>query len=58
MEQDENIPQPKVEKVSLKELKNEVKKQQDEELQKKVDAFVDAFVALTPEERKHFLNLK
>lgn len=58
IENDENLPKPKIEKVSLSAIKNEVEKQQDEEFQKKFDLFIEHFKALTPEEQEQFLKRK
>lgn len=58
IENDENLPKPKIEKVSLSTIKNEVEKQQDEEYQKKFDKFIEHFKALTPEEKEQFLKGK
>jgi hypothetical protein len=52
----ENVPEAKIEKVSLKDIRREVEKQEDDELQKKFDRFMEHFNALTPEEKEQFLN--
>lgn len=46
----------KVEKISLKELKQEKQNQEDEIYKKKFDAFIDSFNALSPEEKEIFFK--
>lgn len=45
---------PKVEKISLKELKAEEKKRVDEEYSEKFNKFLNDYLALTPEEKEIF----
>ena len=52
------VPAPKVERVSLKTIQSEKNKEQEEEYRKKFDKFLEAYKALTPEEKEMFLNSK
>ena len=59
-----DAPKPKVEKISLKELKaekdrqeNEKKQEKEKEIKKLVDDFVEKFSALSEEEKRQFHDL-
>ena len=49
---------PKVEKISLKELKAEEQKQTFERVENEYDELKKAFLELTPEEQKQVFNHK
>ena len=52
----DGAPAPKVEKVSLKTIQTEKKKEKDDEFDKAMKEFIDAFKSLTPEEKKMFFE--
>ena len=52
------VSAPKVEKVSLKTIQSEKKKEKDAEFNKRIDQFLAHFEALTPEEKEIFLDSK
>ena len=57
----ENVPEPKIEKISLSAIKDEIKKQKEDEYKKgfktRFDSFLDAYNKLTPEEKEQFFSL-
>lgn len=52
----EGVPAPKIEKVSLKTIQTEKRKEAEQVADKAIDNFLKLFNALTPEEKEEFLN--
>ena len=50
------IPLPKIEKVSLKTIQTEKKKEKDEEYEKAFKEFVDSYKSLSIDEKKMFFE--
>lgn len=53
----DGVPAPKIERVSLKTIQSEKKKETDKKVDEAVDRFLKAFNALTPEEKEIFLKV-